>query len=171
MTTEARRVVRGARPAVAERSSGGWGAWPPEVPGDRPLSMTSCSDRTEHAVMATELEQANRTGAPPMALCGVVVDPAPLGATGTHVCRPCREAVSRRRRTSRPAPPTPWAVLVQWYEALVRLLRAGMSTPDAPRAIAAAPEVLALPSAPTARGPVRAPHPVREAGGRHRRPE
>jgi hypothetical protein len=31
--------------------------------------------------------------------------------------------------------------------------------------------VLALPPAPAARQPVRTPHPVREAGGRHRRPE
>ncbi|MCD2189311.1 hypothetical protein [Actinomycetospora soli] len=170
MTTEARRVVRDARPAVDERSSGGWGAWPPEAPGDRPLSMTSCSDRTEHAVMATELEQANRTGQPPMGLCGVVVDPAPLGATGAHVCRPCREAVSRRRRASRPAAPTPWAVLVQWYAALVRLLRAGMPASAGPKAIAAPRQALALPPVPT-RQPARAPHPVREPGGRHRRPE
>lgn len=125
--------------------------------------MTSCSDRTEHAVMATELEQANLTGAPPVGLCGVVVDPAPLGATGTHVCRPCREAVARRRRESRPPSPTPWAVLLQWYEALVRLLRAGMSEPAAPKAITAR-DVLALPPAPAAQ-------PVRESGGRHRRPE
>ncbi|WP_018334970.1 hypothetical protein [Actinomycetospora chiangmaiensis] len=125
--------------------------------------MTSCADRTEHAVMATELEQANRTGEPPMGLCGVVVDPAPLGATAAHVCRPCREAVTRRRRESRPPAPTPWAVLMQWYEALVRLLRAGVPTP-APKAITAR-EVLALPA------PPMASQPVREAGGRHRRPE
>jgi hypothetical protein len=170
MTIEARRKVREARPAVEGRPPGAWGAWPPPVPGDRPLSMTSCTDRTEHAVMATELEQTNRTGTPPMSLCGVVVDPAPLGATGAHVCRPCREAVTRRRREARPAGPTPWDVLVQWYEALVRLLQARMSAPT-PRAIAAPPEVLALPPVPAARQPVRAPHPVREAGGRHRRPE
>ncbi|WP_285596239.1 hypothetical protein [Actinomycetospora sp. NBRC 106378] len=128
--------------------------------------MTSCSDRTEHAVMATELEQANRTGAPPMGLCGVVVDPAPLGATAAHVCRPCRDAMTRRRRESRPPGPTPWDVLVQWYEALVRLLQARMATPGQ-RAIAAPPEMLALPPS----RPVRVPHPVREPGGRHRRPE
>lgn len=115
--------------------------------------------------MATELEHANRTGEPPMGLCGVVVDPAPLGATAAHVCRPCREAVSRRRRESRPSGPTPWVVVMQWYEALVRLLRARMAS-GAPRALAAPPEVLALPPS-----PVRVPPPAREAGGRHRRPE
>ncbi|MDL5157008.1 hypothetical protein [Actinomycetospora termitidis] len=131
--------------------------------------MTSRADRSEHAVMATELEQANRTGQPPMALCGVAVDMAPLGAVAAHVCRPCREAVTRRRRESRPPQPTPWAVLVQWYEALVRLLRSGMAPPTQ-KAIAASRAPLALPSAPTP-GPARAPHPVRDAGGRHRRPD
>ncbi|MEJ2868676.1 hypothetical protein WCD74_12965 [Actinomycetospora sp. OC33-EN08] len=128
--------------------------------------MTSRADRSEHAVMATELEHANRTGQPPMALCSVTVDPAPLGAVAAHVCRPCREAVTRRRRESRPPQPSPWALLVQWYEALVRLLRTGVSAP-APKAIAPARAPLALPSAPSA--PTRVPHPVRDAGGRHRR--
>jgi hypothetical protein len=64
--------------------------------------MTSRADSGEHAVMATELEQANRTGDPPVGLCGAVVDPAPLGLTARHVCRPCREAVARRRRGPHP---------------------------------------------------------------------
>ena len=93
MTTDARRAVSEARSAVDAPAGSGWGAWPPPTPGDRPLSMTSRADGAEHAVMATELEQANRTGQPPMGLCGSVVDMAPLGATARHVCRPCREVV------------------------------------------------------------------------------
>ena len=131
--------------------------------------MTSRADRFEHAVMATELEQANRTGQHPMGLCGVVVDPAPLGATAQHVCRPCRELIGRRRQELRAPQPTPWTLLVQWYEALIQLLRSrGVA---AQRAIAAPSPVLALPVAadrPSPR-PRVAPHPVREAGGRHRR--
>jgi hypothetical protein len=146
--------------------------------------MTSRADGAEHAVMATELEQANRTGQPPMGLCGTVVDLAPLGATAQHVCRPCREAVSRRRRDSRP-PTAPWTLLVQWYEALVRLLRGGLGHPS-PKALTAGAAPLALPApapspgpppvppdrrvpAPRTAAPRRAPHPAREAGGRHRR--
>ncbi|NMO91227.1 hypothetical protein [Actinomycetospora sp. TBRC 11914] len=155
--------------------------------------MTSRADGAEHAVMATELEQANRTGQSPMGLCGTVVDLAPLGATARHVCRPCREVVSRRRREDR-VPTTPWTLLVQWYEALVRLLRGGLDGP-APKALPAAAR-LALPASPSApssaapmgpaappvpadrpvpsprprpSAPLRAPHPAREAGGRHRR--
>jgi hypothetical protein len=145
--------------------------------------MTSRADGAEHAVMATELEQANRTGQPPMGLCGTVVDLAPLGATARHVCRPCREAVARRQGTR--STTTPWTLLVQWYEALVRLLRGGLAQP-APKALPTGAR-LALPAAsprpvppvPTDRpvpsprprpsAPVRAPHPAREAGGRHRR--
>ena len=128
--------------------------------------MTSRADRAEHAVMSTELEQANRTGQPPVGLCGAIVDPAPLGATARHVCRPCREAVARRRRAAHPEgrlPTAPWTLLVQWYEALVRLLRGGL--PDhAPKALPAGPSAapLALPA------PRSAP-PARETGGRHRR--
>jgi hypothetical protein len=155
--------------------------------------MTSRADSGEHAVMATELEQANRTGEPPVGLCGAVVDPAPLGLTARHVCRPCREAVARRRRGTHPAghlPAAPWAVLLQWYEALVRLLRGGLAVP-APKALAAgAPAPLALPAAPSrlipppvpvdrpvpsprprTSPPLRAPQPAGEPGGRHRRPD
>ena len=132
--------------------------------------MTSRADRFEHAVMATELEQANRTGQHPMGLCGVVVDPAPLGATAQHVCRPCRELIGRRRQELRAPQPTPWTLLVQWYEALIQLLRSrGVA---AQRAIAAPSPVLALPAVAADRSSPRprvAPHPVREAGGRHRR--
>ncbi|HEY2195047.1 MAG TPA: hypothetical protein VGH76_22495 [Actinomycetospora sp.] len=123
-----------------------------------------------------------------LGLCGTVVDLAPLGATARHVCRPCREVVSRRRRDSRTSTATaPWTLLVQWYEALVRLLRGGLGHP-APKALTAAPPPLALPAAapspaappvpvdrpvpaprPRASQPLRAPHPAREAGGRHRR--
>jgi hypothetical protein len=158
--------------------------------------MTSRADRGEHAVMATELEQANRTGEPPVGLCGAVVDPAPLGLTARHICRPCREAVARRHRAGYPAShvsAAPWTLLVQWYEALVRLLRSGL--PDqgsgAPKALTAgAPAPLALPAGPSrlipppvpvdrpvpsprprTSPPLRALHPAREAGGRHRRPE
>jgi hypothetical protein len=123
--------------------------------------MTSRADSGEHAVMATELEQANRTGQPPVGLCGSVVDPAPLGATARHVCRPCREAVARRRRDAHPEgrlPAAPWALLIHWYEALVRLLRGGVPVP-APKALTAgAPAPLALPAG-------QPP----ETGGRHRR--
>jgi hypothetical protein len=123
--------------------------------------MTSRADSGEHAVMATELEQANRTGHPPVGLCGSVVDPAPLGATARHVCRPCRDAVARRRRDAHPEgrlPVAPWALLVHWYEALVRLLRGGVPVP-APKALTTgAPAPLALPAGPP-----------RETGGRHRR--
>ncbi len=146
--------------------------------------MTSRADRAEHAVMATELEQANRTGQPPMSLCGSVVDMAPLGATAQHVCRPCREAVSRRQRTTR-VPTAPWTLLVQWYEALVRLLRGGLHQP-APKALTAGARPLALPAAapsappgpvdrpvpsprPRTSPPLRVPQPAREPGGRHRR--
>ena len=118
--------------------------------------------------MATELEQANRTGQHPVGLCGVVVDPAPLGATAQHVCRPCRELVGRRRQELRAPQPTPWALLAQWYEALIQLLRS-RGVP-AQRAIAAPRPALALPAAAVDR-PRHAPHPVREAGGRHRRPD
>ncbi len=158
--------------------------------------MTSRADRGEHAVMATELEQANRTGQPPVGLCGTVVDPAPLGATAQHVCRPCREAVARRHRVGHPAgraPAAPWTLLVQWYEALVRLLRSGLPdhAPKPPKALTAGTAApLALPPAPSrllpppvpvdhpvpsprprTSPPLRVPHPAREAGGRHRRPE
>lgn len=152
--------------------------------------MTSRADGAEHAVMATELEQANRTGQPPMGLCGTVVDLAPLGATARHVCRPCREVMSRRRRDehrSARVPTTPWALLVQWYDALVRLLRGGLRS-DGPKALgpgARAP--LALPASPARPAPpvpadravpsprprtsppLRTPHPVADTGGRHRR--
>ncbi len=186
MSTEARRTVSGARSTVGEAGRVGWGSWPPPTPGDRPLSMTSRADRAEHAVMASELEQANRTGQPPMGLCGTVVDLAPLGATAQHVCRPCREVVSRRRRGTRPST-TPWTLLVQWYEALVRLLRGGLA-PTAPKALTAgsqppralpAPPRPAPPPVPPDRPvpsprprtslPARALHPPREPGGRHRR--
>ncbi|HEY2224525.1 hypothetical protein [Actinomycetospora sp.] len=150
--------------------------------------MTSRADGAEHAVMATELEQANRTGQPPMGLCGTVVDLAPLGATARHVCRPCREVMSRRRHDERRAPrvPTPpWALLVQWYEALVRLLRGGLR-PEGPKALGSGSRApLALPASPSrppvpldqgvpaprprTSPPIRAPHPVRDSGGRHRR--
>ena len=110
--------------------------------------MTSRADGAEHAVMATELEQANRTGHPPVGLCGTVVDPAPLGASSRNACRPCREAVSRRRRAERrgaPGATGPWSLLVQWYEALVRLLRGGLRAP-APKALTAGSRpALALP--------------------------
>ncbi len=152
--------------------------------------MTSRADSGEHAVMATELEQANRTGQPPIGLCGAVVDPAPLGLTARHVCRPCREAVARRRRGAHPAgrlPAAPWAVLVHWYEALVRLLRGDLPVPagkalavgaTAPRALPAAPARPVPPPVPVDR-PVCAPRsrtspsprPGRESGGRHRRPD
>ncbi len=190
MTTDARRAVSDARSTVDAPVGAGWGAWPPPTPGDRPLSMTSRADGAEHAVMATELEHSNRTGQQPMGMCGVVVDMAPLGATARHVCRPCREAVSRRRQDARPGarvPTPPWALLVQWYEALVRLLRGGLH-PDAPKALgpgARAP--LALPAPPSrpaaasrpaapAEHPVPAPRPRTSpalaqpsVGGRHRR--
>ena len=125
--------------------------------------MTSRADRFEHAVMATELEQANRTGQHPVGLCGVVVDPAPLGATAQHVCRPCRELIGRRQELRAPQP-TPWTLLVQWYEALIQLLRSRGAA--AQRAIAAPRPVLALPAATVDR-----PHPAPGAGGRHRRVE
>ncbi|MCD2197002.1 hypothetical protein LQ327_26885 [Actinomycetospora endophytica] len=149
--------------------------------------MTSRADGAEHAVMATELEQANRTGQAPMGLCGTVVDLAPLGATAKHVCRPCREAVSRRGREERRVPSAPWAFLVQWYEALVRLLRGGLRHPAqkalgpglrAPLALPASPSPPAPPvpldrtvpaPRPRTSPPLRAPHPVRDSGGRHRR--
>jgi hypothetical protein len=153
--------------------------------------MTSRADRGEHAVMATELEQANRTGQPPVGLCGAVVDPAPLGLTARHVCRPCREAVARRRRDAHPAgrlPAAPWALLVHWYEALVQLLRGGLSVPAQKALAAGAKAPLALPAAPSrplpppvpvdrqvpsprprTSPPLRAPQPPRETGGRHRR--
>ena len=152
--------------------------------------MTSRADRGEHAVMATELEQANRTGQPPVGLCGAVVDPAPLGLTARHVCRPCREAVARRRRGAHPAgrlPAAPWAVLVHWYEALVRLLRGDLPVQtrkaldpgaSAPLALAAAPPRPSPPPVPVDR-PVPSPRsrtslplrPARAPGGRHRRPD
>jgi hypothetical protein len=149
--------------------------------------MTSRADGAEHAVMATELEQANRTGQPPMGLCGTVVDLAPLGATAKRVCRPCREAVGRRGRTERPAATPRWAFLVQWYEALVRLLRSGVRPATqkalgpglrAPLALPAAPARPAPPvpvdravpaPRPRTSPPLRTPHPVRDTGGRHRR--
>ncbi len=149
--------------------------------------MTSRADGAEHAVMATELEQANRTGQQPVGLCGSVVDMAPLGATAQHVCRPCREVVARRRRETR-APAAPWTLLVQWYEALVRLLRGGLTDPVPKALVAGSRPALALPPSPTPAPPVpadravpaprpprtspplRAPHPTRETGGRHRRP-
>jgi hypothetical protein len=152
--------------------------------------MTSRADGAEHAVMATELEQANRTGQPPMGMCGVIVDLAPLGATARHVCRPCREAMSRRRHDEQRAPrvPTPpWALLVQWYEALVRLLRGGLRT-DGPKALGPGVRApLALPASPSRPAPpvpdgrvvpsprprtsppLRVPQSVRDTGGRHRR--
>jgi hypothetical protein len=153
--------------------------------------MTSRADRGEHAVMATELEQTNRTGQPPVGLCGAVVDPAPLGATAQHVCRPCREAVARRRRDAHPdgrLPTAPWTLLVHWYDALVRLLRGNMperapralpAGARAPLALPAAPSRLLAPPVPVDRPvpsprprtspPLRTPPPTREPGGRHRR--
>ena len=144
--------------------------------------MTSRADGAEHAVMATELEQANRTGQSPMGLCGTVVDLAPLGATAKHVCRPCREAVGRRGRSERRVANPPWALLVQWYEALVRLLRGRLRPTTqkalgpglrAPLALPASPPVPADRTVPAPRPrtspPLRAPHPVRDTGGRHRR--
>ncbi len=140
--------------------------------------------------MATELEQANRTGQPPVGLCGAVVDPAPLGLTARHVCRSCREAVARRRRDAHPAgrlPTAPWALLVHWYEALVRILRGDLPVParkalttgaPAPLALTAAPPRPTPPPVPVDRPvpsprprPSPTPGPVRESGGRHRRPD
>lgn len=130
--------------------------------------------------MATELEQANLTGAPPLGLCGVAVDPAPLGLAAGRVCRTCREAIDRRRRGTGPVSSPPWAVLARWYEALVGLLHRFPHHPPAasPKALPAPPAFPTAPGAiPTQRarrhppipGPRPAPHPAREPGGRHRR--
>jgi hypothetical protein len=153
--------------------------------------MTSRADGGEHAVMATELEQANRTGEPPVGLCGALVDPAPLGLTARHVCRSCREAVARRRHDAHLAgrlPAAPWTLLVHWYEALVRLLRGGLPVPaqkalttgaKVPLALPATPARLLPPPVPVDRPvpsprtrtspPLHVPHPARGSGGRHRR--